>query len=92
MIYGKHYFATLGRIIWILMLAFFLKLLGRTIARCLEYSGIWDPGSCVRSWKLLACHALDSIRDGTYLSYHFRGMLQHLLCRKYSAFSKIIKH
>ena len=31
----SHYFATLGGIIWILMLAFFLKL-GPAIARCLD--------------------------------------------------------
>ena len=30
----SHYFATLGGVIWILMLALFLKL-GRTTARCL---------------------------------------------------------
>ena len=31
----SHYFATFGGIIWVLMLAFFLKL-SRTIARCLQ--------------------------------------------------------
>ena len=35
-----HYFATLDRITWILMLAFLLKL-GSIIARCLL--GTWDP-------------------------------------------------